>query len=86
MILIAVVALCFIAGYFLSIHVLILISAACLVLEVYLCKTQKEMAVLVTLIFTGYSAIGNAVMWVTYYIVTEQTWFGDFVTTYLMRR
>lgn len=73
------------AGYFLTVPLMVLISVGCLIIVIIMSIRLQEMAGLVTVIFAALASIGNLVMWATYYIVTDQTFLGDFVQKYITR-
>jgi hypothetical protein len=80
--LLLVVVLCigFIAGYFLSTIVLVVISGICITIGIHLMWTMREIGKIVTMLFVIYAGLANLIMWVTHYKVTHQTWFGDFLS------
>lgn len=79
------VLLGWLAGYFLTVPLMVLISVVCLIIVIGMSIRLQEMAGLVTIIFGACAMIGNLVMWATYYIVTDQTFLSDFVQKYITR-
>ena len=79
------VLLGWLAGYFLTVPLMVLISVVCLIIVIGMSIRLQEMAGLVTIIFGACAMIGNLVMWATYYIVTDQTFVSDFVQKYITR-
>lgn len=75
----------FTAGKMLAFPVLIGVTVVCIVIGIYMAKTYNEAARLLTMIFILYAAIGNGMMWVTFYVTTNQSWFGTFLNTYIFR-
>ena len=82
---VCIIATGFIAGYFFSFPVLAALTCISIISAVHLFLKCKEMAVIIAICFTVCTIIANTVMWVTHYIVTQQTWFGDFVRTHIFR-
>lgn len=66
-----------VAGYSLATPVLIAISVICLGMGTFLKFTMKEMEELYAMAFISGAIIVNVVMWVTHYVVTEQTWLQE---------
>lgn len=67
----------FISGYFLATKVLVILSVTSIVIGIFLKIKMKEMAELYAVAFIGAAIIVNTMMWVTNYIVTKQTWLQD---------
>jgi hypothetical protein len=73
------------AGKMFTFPILIAITVISIVLGIYLASTLEELASLITIIFIFSALICNVTMWVTYYVTTNQTWFGTFFGTYVFR-
>lgn len=75
----------FVSGYFFQTQVLVALSIICLVAGVYMISTLKEMASLIAMIFIACAAIANVTMWITHYLVTDQSWLQVFFKTHILR-
>ncbi|MBI2030818.1 hypothetical protein HYT05_04310 [Candidatus Kaiserbacteria bacterium] len=75
----------FVIGYFFALPVLIVVTVICVIIGSIMAKELTEMASMITMIFVAEATIGNVAMWITYYVVTKQTWIGDFSMGFLLR-
>ncbi|MEK7151693.1 MAG: hypothetical protein AAB784_03215 [Patescibacteria group bacterium] len=75
----------FVLGYFFQVPVLLGFTILCVIIVIYMAMTFREMETLITLAFISCAVIANAVMWVTYYFSTEQSWLQTFIKTYILR-
>lgn len=82
---VALVAFGFLSGYFLATPALIVLTIVAIANGVYLNRTCKELAVLIAMAFNVCATIAILVMWITWYIVTNQHWLGDFGGEYIFR-
>lgn len=73
------------AGYFLAVHVLVIITALCFIVGIIMSVKFKEMESLITLIYAGAAILGNVTMWLTYYFVADQTFVGKFIHEHILR-
>jgi uncharacterized membrane protein (DUF106 family) len=83
--LIIIVPLGILAGGKLAMHVLILLSGISIAIFLYFREVNKEIAVLITLLYTFVAIVFNLAMWATYYITTNQTWLGEFFHDSILR-
>lgn len=86
----AVIIIAVLAGIFIGklfvFPILVTATIACIIIGVYFAITKKEIEGLVTVIFTYVALIVSAAMWVTYYVTTNQNWFGTFFNMYIFRQ
>ncbi len=75
----------FVFGYFFQAPVLAMFTSVCFVIGVYMAMTSREMESLITMIFISCAVVANTAMWITYYMVTDQSWLQTFFKTYIMR-
>lgn len=75
----------FVLGYFFQAPVLAIFTSACVIVGIYMAMTLREMATLMTLVFIACAIVANTVMWITYYLVTNQSWLQIFFKTYILR-
>ena len=80
----ALVVLGFLAGKFLALGLLITITVICALAVILLNANAQELpgGMITALSFVG-TLVFNVPMWVTYYVVTGQTWFGEFFKLFL---
>lgn len=75
----------FVFGYFFATPALIVITVLCVIIGAGLIWAMEELASLIAYAFVISAVIGNVVMWVTHYIVTQQSWVGEFLRGYVLR-
>jgi amino acid permease len=81
--LLACIIVGFLAGKFLALPVLVIITLICIIAGINLFFTIGWQ--LDTLFFSVGAFIFNLAIWGTYYLVTQQQWLGDFLSKYIFR-
>ncbi len=75
----------FFLGYFFQTLILIAFTIICVIIAFYMLSTFQEMEGLIAMAFTSCAIIANVTMWITHYMVTDQSSIQVFFKTYILR-